>query len=251
MKKLFVLAALLMAISVRPCRQFDFLPDRGTQDPRPRAEELQLAVLHPDLGAQPLQLQPRQFQGLQVEGLQRRCRHCRAGADGRACPGSRRSGHRTAAGGARRKLRASGKSRACRADNGGDLLARAVSRSRSTTRPDSGPDHRTAARPGRRRARACAGHAARHLGHRAKQGQRPDPGMRTEPVRLCREDRQEILINMKPQASKWTRTNSRSRQRPQLQLDDRDEGHQRAAGSGLRLWRHVLRRPDLEARQLK
>ena len=56
-----------------------------------------------------------------------------------------------------------------------------------------------------------------------------------------------ILINMKPQGSRWS-ADSRSRQRPQLQLDDRDEGHQHAQGSGLRLRRHVLRRPDLEAR---
>ena len=53
---------------VRLCRQFDFLPDRGTQDPRPCAEELQFAVLHPDLGAQPLRLQLRRLQGLKSKG---------------------------------------------------------------------------------------------------------------------------------------------------------------------------------------
>ena len=59
-----------------------------------------------------------------------------------------------------------------------------------------------------------------------------------------------ILINMKPQGCQVDRPDPRSRQRPQLRLDDRDEGHQRAAGPGLRLRRHVLRRPDLEAREL-
>ena len=108
MKKLFVLAALLMATTGRPCRQFDFLPDRGTQDPHRCAEELQFAVLHQDLGAHHLRFQLRQFQGLQVEELQRRCRHCRARADRRAsarpCPG--RSGHRAAARRPRRQHRA-------------------------------------------------------------------------------------------------------------------------------------------------
>ena len=111
-----------------------------------------------------------------------------------------------------------------------------------TTAPQPAP---VAAAPRR------AGHAARHLGHRAKQGQRPDRGMRTEPVRLCREDRQEDSDQHEATGFQMDRHDSRSRQRPQLRLDDRDEGHQRAAGSGLRLWRHVLRRPDLEARQLK
>ena len=60
-----------------------------------------------------------------------------------------------------------------------------------------------------------------------------------------------ILINMKPQASKWTGTIHDPDSGRNYRLDHRDEGHQRAAGSGLRLRRHVLRRPDLEARQLK
>src|ERR1700676_5267095 len=47
------------------------------------------------------------------------------------------------------------------------------------------------------------------------------------------------------------RPDPRSRQRPELRLDDRLEGHQLPQGSGLRLRRHVLWRPDLEARQLK
>src|SRR6185295_15720049 len=37
---------------------------------------------------------------------------------------------------------------------------------------------------------------------------------------------------------------------PQLRLDDRAEEHRYAQGPGLRLRRHVLRRPDLEAREL-
>ena len=52
------------------------------------------------------------------------------------------------------------------------------------------PPHRSAG-PRRRRAGSGADHAARHLGHRRKQGQRPHRGMRAEPVRLCREDRRE------------------------------------------------------------
>src|ERR1700716_3277495 len=47
------------------------------------------------------------------------------------------------------------------------------------------------------------------------------------------------------------RSDSRSGQRQKLRLDDRDEGTEFPAGSGLRLRRNVLRRPDLEARQLK
>src|ERR1700727_2053452 len=47
------------------------------------------------------------------------------------------------------------------------------------------------------------------------------------------------------------RPDSRSEQRPGLRLDDRDEGTECDAGSGLRLRRNVLRRPDLEAGQLR
>jgi hypothetical protein len=50
---------------------------------------------------------------------------------------------------------------------------------------------------------------------------------------------EKILISMKPSGAKWTG-----------QIHDPDEGLQRTEGSGLRLRRHVLRRPDMEAREL-
>src|SRR6185503_1189194 len=50
--------------------------------------------------------------------------------------------------------------------------------------------------------------------------------------------------------SQVDRPDPRSRERPQLRLDDCAEEHRYAQGPGLRLRRHVLRRPDLEAREL-
>src|SRR5205085_12333847 len=46
------------------------------------------------------------------------------------------------------------------------------------------------------------------------------------------------------------RPDSRSGIGPKLRFHDGDEEHEPAEGSRLRLWRHVLRRPDLEAHQL-
>ena len=59
-----------------------------------------------------------------------------------------------------------------------------------------------------------------------------------------------ILINMKPEGAKWTGRIHDPDCGTQLRLHDRDEGTERAAGPGLRLRRHVLRRPDLEAGEL-
>ena len=46
--------------------------------------------------------------------------------------------------------------------------------------------------------------AGRHLGDGREQGQRAHRGMRRQSVRLFRQHRRKILINMKPQGSKWT-----------------------------------------------
>ena len=46
--------------------------------------------------------------------------------------------------------------------------------------------------------------ADRHLGDGREQGQRAHRGMRRQSVRLFRQHRRRILINMKPQGSKWT-----------------------------------------------
>ena len=91
--------------------------------------------------------------------------------------------------------------------------------------------------------------AARHLVHRGQQGQRSHRGMRRQSVRLCRQ-RREDPDQHEAAGQQVDRPHPRSRQRPQLQLDDRAEGHQYPQGPGLRLRRHVLRRPDLEAREL-
>ncbi len=62
---------------------------------------------------------------------------------------------------------------------------------------------------------------------------------------------EQVLINMKPdKGPEMVRAHPRSQQRLDLQLDDRTEGHRPPAGAGLRLRRHVLRRPDLDAREL-
>ena len=113
----------------------------------------------------------------------------------------------------------------------------------------------------RRRARAstsagCRGTRSRaddanwHLGHRREQGQRSHRAMWHRAVRLCGEVGRKDPDQHDAGRLEMDRPDSRPRQRPQLQLDDRDEGQQRAARSGLRLRRHILRRPDLEAREL-
>ncbi len=110
---------------------------------------------------------------------------------------------------------------------------------------------RAAAGPGGRRTCCRPDHAARRLGDRGEQGQRPHRS--SAGPNLCGyavKTGEKILISMKPEGCEMDRPHSRSRQRPQLRLDDRDEGHQYAPGPGLRLRRHVLRRPDLEAGQL-
>ena len=61
---------------------------------------------------------------------------------------------------------------------------------------------------------------------------------------------EKILINMKPSDVEMDRTDSRSRQRQDLRLQHDHEGAEHPAGSGLRLRRNVLRRPDLDAGQL-
>ena len=61
---------------------------------------------------------------------------------------------------------------------------------------------------------------------------------------------EQVLINMKPGKDKWSGRISRSEHRQHLRFDDRAEGLGHAARSGLRLWRHVLRRPDLEPGEL-
>ena len=74
--------------------------------------------------------------------------------------------------------------------------------------------------------------------------------VRRQSLRLCRQDRRKDPDQHEAGWREVDRPDPRSRQRPQLRLDDRDEGQQYAARAGLRLRRHVLRRPDLEAREL-
>jgi hypothetical protein len=59
---------------------------------------------------------------------------------------------------------------------------------------------------------------------------------------------EKILLNMEVIGQEMDRPNSRSGQRQYLRLDDRDEGPEYHAGAGLRLRRIVLRRPNLETR---
>ena len=62
---------------------------------------------------------------------------------------------------------------------------------------------------------------------------------------------EQVLINMKPgKDSKWSGRILDPNSGSTYDFDDRAEGAGYAARSGLRLWRHVLRRPDLEPREL-
>ena len=92
--------------------------------------------------------------------------------------------------------------------------------------------------------------AGRHLGDGREQGQRAHRGMRRQSVRLFRQHRRKNPDQHEAAGSQVDRPDPRSRQRPQLRLDDCAEEHRFAQGPGLRLRRHVLRRPDLEAREL-
>jgi hypothetical protein len=71
------------------------------------------------------------------------------------------------------------------------------------------------------------------------------------PVRICRELRRENPHQHEAVRHQMDRSDSRSGLGQDLRLDDRDEGTEYLAGPGLRLRRHVLRRPDLEANQLE
>ena len=128
-------------------------------------------------------------------------------------------------------------------------LRKPTSRNRLPRRPRSRQPHRhrspVAAEPAIR-----SELAARRLGHRREQGQRPHRGLRRQSLRLCREDRRKDPDQHEAAGLQVGRPDPGSRQRPQIRLDDRDEGQRLAPGSGLRLRRHVLRRPDLEAREL-
>ena len=61
---------------------------------------------------------------------------------------------------------------------------------------------------------------------------------------------EKILINMKPQGAKWTGRIHDPDSGRNYDSTIAMKGTECAAGPGLRLRRHVLRRPDLEARQL-
>ena len=114
-----------------------------------------------------------------------------------------------------------------------------------------------------RRSRAAAGsgpcccrpgrgthHAARHLGHRREQGQRSRRAMRRQSLWLFGQEQRKDPDQHEAGRREVDRPHPRSRQRSQLQLDDCDERTECHARSGLRLRRHVLRRSDLETRQL-
>ncbi len=61
---------------------------------------------------------------------------------------------------------------------------------------------------------------------------------------------EQVLINMKPGKDKWSGRIFDPNTGSTYDFDDRPEGHRQPARSGLRLRRHVLRRPDLDPRQL-
>ena len=97
--------------------------------------------------------------------------------------------------------------------------------------------------------------AARRLADRGEGRQGPDRAMRRQSVRLFR--RQEVEPEWRAGADQhearqgqMERPDTRSEQRQHLRFHDRAERHRHLARSGLRLWRRVLRRPDLDAGQL-
>ena len=97
--------------------------------------------------------------------------------------------------------------------------------------------------------------AAWRLADRGEGRQGPDRAMRRQSVRLCR--RQEVEPEWRAGADQhearqgqMERPDTRSEQRQHLRFHDRAERLRHLARPGLRLWRRVLRRPDLDAGQL-
>ena len=97
--------------------------------------------------------------------------------------------------------------------------------------------------------------AARRLADRGEGRQGPHRAMRRQSVRLFR--RQEVEPEWRAGADQhearqgqMERPDPRSEYRQHLRFHDRDERLRHLARAGLRLWRRVLRRPDLDAREL-
>ena len=131
----------------------------------------------------------------------------------------------------------------------------AASSPRSGPRTRSGGCRRTAGSCSRARARSQF--TARHLAHRGEGRQGPHRAMRQQSLRLFGRQQIEPERRTGPdqhearQGRKW----SGRILDPQLRLDLNStiamRGTDTPARAGLRLWRHVLRRPDLDARELK
>ena len=112
----------------------------------------------------------------------------------------------------------------------------------------------TGRRPGSFDTSACE-LAARRLADGGEGRQGADRTMRPQSLRLFR--RQEVEPERRAgsdqheaRQGQMERPDFRSEFRQHLRFDDRAEGHRQPARSGLRLRRHVLRRPDLDPRQL-
>ena len=139
------------------------------------------------------------------------------------------------------------------------------------SRSGSGPERRCRAacaaagpRAVRRRCPGCAccgtgtrsQLAARHLAHRREGRQGPHRAVRQQPLRLLGRQQVEPERRTGPdqhearQGPEMVRPHPRSQHRIDLRFDDRHERHRPPARAGLRVRRHVLRRPDLDAGKL-
>ena len=242
MKKLYLRRRRVVAGDhLRPGRrQYDLVPDRGPPHPYRSAAQLHFARLHQDHRAEP-EGQVRQFR--QVQGRRRRR------IEARACAGS---GHRDAAPAAPAPVAA--------APATTNVATAAPAPVTNDVAPAPAPAPVAAAAPAPAAPAAPAPVAAAPaadpntpIGIWATEENKGN--VRIEPcgqnlcgyaVKIRRKDSDQH----EAAGLQMERQDLRSRLRPQLRLDHRDEGNQLAPRAGLRLRRHVLRRPDLEAREL-
>ena len=204
MKKLFVLAALLMATPSAHAGNSISFQIEGHKIRVDAPQQLQFAVLHPDHRRPASPAPASAASSRKAPATMRRCRSPRRA---RARPGARRSGDRAAAGRPRRQHRAGRKPRARRADDGGDGLARALRRLSSTSpAPAAAPAAAPQPAPV---AAAPAPAPTTPLGIWATEENKGNVRIEECGQNLCGyavKTGKKILINMKPQASKWTGT---------------------------------------------
>ena len=203
MKKLFIVAALLMASTAAHAGNsisFEIDGQKIHIEAPKNCDQLScIQITAPGLSGSSFGF--KSFKSGTTTTMSRTLRSARAGAAPAVAAGRAAAVSAVDAGGGCAE-------RACAGGQGRhhhDRSAAIVHRPRRRRRPllAAAPVH-AAPRAGRRRTRVGADHAARRLGHRRKQGQCSHRAMRPEPLRLCRTTGEKILINMKPQDSKWT-----------------------------------------------